>query len=470
MNFSKIAKINYILLSSFILLSLSLLVVPIRTFGDTNQEAGISRRPLYIDKVNLVDLGTGNIIPNRQLKIVNGKIAAITAAKTPITEPADIHDAQGKFVMPGLIDMHVHAYDTSAFALSLSHGVTHVRIMNGVKDHLAWREELTTGKRLGSTLSVSSPIISGFKNAYMHSPALTPEEARTAVRKAKERGYDLIKAYGNLSAPVLEALIDEASRMQIPVAKHGPHPSGDLPWTILAGMQSLEHVEDIYQGILNHQQDDKLLEKAIENFKVLNVPISPTLNIYWQLTQISDQKQKFLDSLPPGYTSPIIDMEEKRTQVARWLRSEESMVKYNQSTFKYLQHITRELHKAHVSLLVGSDAGVLLSPHGLATINEMRLMSEAGVPLIDVLRAATLNAAKALNKEAQLGKIAVGFNADILLTEKNPLVSLEAISDLSALIKNGKFLTKSDLLKLRQQAIDNRSFWQELKALSGAGA
>lgn len=91
--------------------------------------------------VFIVDLTSGKIISSRQLQIRDGKITAINPARTPITDKNHIyHDGNGKYVMPGLIDMHVHAYDLAAFVITLSHGVTHVRLMNGVKEHLVWRK------------------------------------------------------------------------------------------------------------------------------------------------------------------------------------------------------------------------------------------------------------------------------------------------------------------------------------------
>src|SRR5690606_8314756 len=121
-------------------------------------------------------------------------------------------------------------------------------------------------------------------------------------------------AYGNLTGPVLKALLNEAKNQHIPVAKHGPHPVADMEWNELLGLQSVEHVEDIYQGPLNYQHDQKKLDEIIGKLKALNIPITPTLNIYWQLTQISEQKQAYIDTLPKDSISPIIALEQKHHQ------------------------------------------------------------------------------------------------------------------------------------------------------------
>lgn len=454
---------------------LILLVLLTVTACHSTQDVAVSEKiddgsSLYIDKVNLVDLRNGQLIENRQLLIRNGKIVAINPAKSPITEKDFIlHDAKGRYLMPGLMDMHVHAYDPAAFTIALSHGVTHLRLMNGVKDHLVWRKELEQGVRIGSSITVSSPTISGFKNAHMHYPAHTPDEAVTAVIKAKRQGYDLIKAYGNLTAPVLDALLSEAKKQKISVGKHGPYPSDGLEWNKLVGLQSLEHVEDIYQGPLNYQQDQNLLDQTISQIKNLQTPVTPTLNIFWQLTKIGEQKQSYLDALPNGYISPIISLEDKRSQVKRWLNSSAEMTERNKKTLAFLQEITRQLYEANVTLLVGTDSGELLSAHGLAAHNEMRLMHESGIPILDVLRAATINPAKVLGKESDFGQIAVGYQADLILSEENLLESLESLRNPVAVVKRGRFFSSVELQTLREKAIEERSIWQEMKTLLQAG-
>lgn len=421
---------------------------------------------LYLDNLHILDINTGQVIRNRQLQIRAGKFTAIKPANTSITDEYYVlHDAEGRYAVPGLIDMHVHAFDPAVFAITLSHGVTHLRLMNGVKEQLAWREELENGRRIGSTITVSSPIISGFKNAHLHNPAHTPAEAINEVREAKQQGYDLIKAYGNLTAPVLNALLGEAKQQEIPVAKHGPHPANEMEWDQLADLQSLEHVEDIFQGPLNYQQNREKLDETIQQLKALNTPVTPTLNIFWHLTQISVQKQSYIDSIPSEYTSPIIALEEKHNQVKRWLESPATMAEHNKKTLAFLQEITLKLYQAEVTLLIGSDSGVLLSPHGLATHKEMELLQQAGLPIIAILRAATVNAAKALGREKQLGQIAVGYNADLILSDQNPLEDLKTLQHPDFVIKHGQLFSREALEQLRSKAIDERSLWQEMKTL-----
>lgn len=415
-----------------------------------------------IDHINLIDVQNRQIVRQQQLELRNGSIVAIRPAGTAVKEPqAHVIDGQNGYLTPGLIDMHVHLYDPAALLLSLSHGVTHVRVLSGVSQHLAWRQAIASNDLLGSSMTVSSPILEAANRAVSKSIS-NASQASSAVRSAHAQGYDLIKAYGDLSAESLRAIIAEASRLNIAVAKHGPHPSGDMPWHTLAGMQSLEHVEDIYHGPLQHTQDLQLLQHTIQALKQLNVPITPTLNAFWQLTRISAEKEHFLATQSMHYTSPLIAFEARQNQVKRWLQSSAEMAQYNENTLDFLLQITRQLHESGIPLLVGSDAGVLFAPHGLATHTEMQLLQQAGLDSFDVLKAATIMPAKALGMAQQIGQIRQGYAADFIYTRQNPVYQLAALREPDAVIKRGRWYTAEQLAELRQQAIAQRSIWAEL--------
>ena len=269
----------------------------------------------------------------------------------------------------------------AAFAINLSYGVTHVRIMNGVAEHLRWQQQLASQQRWGSTVTVSSPILSGYQGASIHTNVSTKEQAQEAVASAARHGFDVIKTYGSLSAEAFNWIREFAAQANIPVTKHGPHPVGDNPavdnnadWSVLRGLQSLEHVEDIFQGPLGFTQNPEKLAETAGKLAELQVPVTPTLNIYRQLTQLSAEKNDFISRLPADYISPLVAWFDGRDQVQRWLDAPAKLAEHNQRTLNYLMTITGELFKAGVPILAGSDAGVLLSPHGLALHQELALL------------------------------------------------------------------------------------------------
>lgn len=427
----------------------------------------IKNNSFIITNINYLDVSNKTVLMNQTITIVDGIITSIlpSLSNKHSTSPMKTIEGNGGYLTPGLIDMHVHAYDKHAFQLSLSHGVTHVRVMNGVKQHIAWKKEQQQGKWLASEMTVSSPIIRGGDKQPISWLANTEQEAKQLVHKANEQGYDLLKAYGSLSNEALSGLINEAKKWSIPVAKHGPHPAKGMPWKELVGLQSLEHVEDIYQGLLSHQQNETQLLESLKALQQLNVPVTPTLNIFWQLTEISHKKQHFLATQPGYYTSPLIAWEDNNNQVARWLNAPDSLAKHNQKTFDYLSYITKKLFEHNVDILVGSDAGVLLSPHGLATHNELSLLYQSGLSAFDVIRSATILPAKALDKPESIGQIKVGFQADFILTKDNPLQDLSRLKYPESVSIKGKLLSKKELVSLREAAKKNFRWLTELWVL-----
>jgi imidazolonepropionase-like amidohydrolase len=419
-----------------------------------------------LKNVNIVDVENQKIIPSKMIVVKNGKINSITDNLSSLI-PANLSviDGSGGYVTPGLIDMHVHMYEKAAYILTLSHGVTHVRIMNGVPKQLLWRDNIESGSQIGSTSTVSSPIISGYKGEYLQHGVETKEEARSAVREYQAQGYDLIKAYGNLNEDSLSAIVEEGKKLGIPVAKHGPNTSGDLPLSELTGLQSFEHVEDIFQGPLNFEFAPERLPEIIGDLKATNVPVTPTLNIYYQLTMLSRDKKAYLTTTPKNYTSDIIAFEASNNQVKRWLNASDKMAVHNKKTLTFLQYITKRLHSSGVPLLVGSDSGVLLSPHGLATHNEMRLLEKTGLSTFEVLAAATINPAKALNLDNEMGKVAINYNADFIYSSANPITNLSVLKEPEAVIKGGYWYSSKTLKAMRNEAIEARSFWEELSVL-----
>ncbi len=419
-----------------------------------------------LNNVNIIDVANRKVQLNKSMFISNGKISQIsTSPITHLSTNIEVIDGKGGFVTPGLIDMHVHMYEKAAFTLALSHGVTHVRILNGVPKQLEWRDQIAAGKLIGSSATVSSPIISGYEDAYLHHTAHTAEQAAAAVKQYQSQGYDLIKAYGNLNEEALTALVAAGKTYNIAIAKHGPHASGEMPIAKLEGFQSFEHVEDIYQGPLNYQFAPEKLLAIAKEIKATNVPVTPTLNIFNQLTQLSDKKESFLQTIATQYTSDIIALEASQNQVKRWLTASNEMAAHNQKTLKFLQQITKVFHDVGITMLVGSDSGVLLSPHGLATHNEMQLLFESGLDAFDVLAAATINPAKALNLDKQIGSILENYQADFIFSTTNPLNDLSVLKTPEAVVKNGVFYSSTILKELRENAIASRSVWEELVTL-----
>lgn len=427
-----------------------------------------NQQALVIDNVNIVMVKTNQVLKNRQLvihnglitEINNGLITEINNAKFPAKDGTRIIDGNGAYVAPGLFDMHVHLYDRKYLMLNLAYGVTSVRNLNGKKMHLRWRQELLNKEWLGSNLYTSSPILAGNDTHALNQKISSSQEGRNQVRKAKNNGYDLIKIYGYLDPEIFEAIIDEAKKIDISVTKHGPHPAKGSDWSHLAGLQSLEHVEDIFQGPLNYQFDDERLQHIALKLKELDVPIVPTLATFNHLTQLSNGKQKFINSLELDYLNPLSFDIESHFTVARWLKDNKEQSTYHLQKQQFLFDIVNVLNENKVKLLVGSDAGTMYTLPGIATHNEMRLLRQSGLSNAEVLKAATINAAETLEIDNQYGSVEIGKTADLILVMQNPLDDIQVLKNPYAVVKNGQWIDKQALEKLKISAKNTESyFW-----------
>ena len=420
---------------------------------------------LVINNVNIVMVKKNQILNNRQLVIQNGRITAINKGGFPVKNNIREIDGNNAYVTPGLFDMHVHIYDRKYLTLNLAYGVTSVRNLNGMNMHLRWREELKNEKWLGSNLHLSSPILAGKDTHALNQKILSPQQGRDAVNKAKASGYDFIKVYGYLEPKIFEAIIDEAKKIDMRVAKHGPHPAKGSDWSYLEGLQSLEHVEDIFQGPLNYEFNKETLENIARKIKQSNVPIVPTLATFDHLTQLSNGKNKFIDSLTLDYLNPLYFDIQSHFTVSRWLKDNKEQSAYHLKKQKFLFDIVKVLHEHKVKLLVGSDAGTMYSLPGLATHNEMQLLQQSGLSTFEVLKAATINTAQTLSIERDYGSVEVGKIADLVLVTENPLDEIKVLRNPYAVVKRGQWLDKEQLELLRIEAKNTDSYYWSVISL-----
>jgi hypothetical protein len=312
------------------IISLTLIIMAITTLAifslDYIKPAGLmpveNKQALVIDNINIVMVKSNQVLKNRQLVINQGRISALNFAGSPLPQKARIIDGDGMYVTPGLFDMHVHLGDRKYLMLNLAYGATSVRNLNGRKMHLRWRQELQNEQWLGSNIYLSSPILAGKDTHALNQKIHSPQQGEEQVRKVMANGYDLVKVYGHLAPEIFEAIIDEARRIDISVAKHGPHPALGYDWQYLEGLQSLEHVEDIFQGPLNYKFDHAKLQSVAKQLKKLNVPIVPTLETFQHLTQLSNAKQSFIDSLELEFLNPLYLDQESQFTVARRIKDD----------------------------------------------------------------------------------------------------------------------------------------------------
>ncbi|MDH3530651.1 MAG: amidohydrolase family protein, partial [Acidobacteriota bacterium] len=206
-----------------------------------------AKKSFVIENANIVDVEGGRILRNRSLRIDRGMITAIGMKESVRPKTGDrVLDAAGKYLMPGLIDIHVHLDDTpDDLTLFLNYGVTTIRSLDGTPDHVGWKKAVAAGKLHGPTVFTSGPILYGsrgdFDGEIWSSTEDVNEAARIIVNKHVETGYDAVKVYYQLSADQYDALVAAAKKAGLPVVGHVPY-AKTIAEIMEAGQVTNEHM------------------------------------------------------------------------------------------------------------------------------------------------------------------------------------------------------------------------------------
>jgi imidazolonepropionase-like amidohydrolase len=443
---------------------------------------------LVLTHVSVIDSTANAVRPDQSVVIVKGRITAIgPSARIKLPKDARIVDGQGKILIPGLWDMHVHIAGLNAdpawskqvlLPLLLANGVTGVRDMGGDLDTLlTWKREIEAGTLVGPHIVACGPFLvgSGNKTAEQY-PIATVEEARAAVRDLKRRGAEFIKIISVPSKEVFFAVADEAKKQNIPLAGH-------LPFQVSAqeasnaGMRSIEHL--LYSAFslsFSSQEDDlrvRLIaaedkgdsvaweqiahesdatydkEKAAQLFQTLKrngTWVTPTLasldiTAHPEEWSADDPQLAFVPpSLAKQWRDSMQDTEMKER--AAWLA--------RQAANDW--RLTGELHHAGIPLLVGSDSLDPFVIPGESLHRELGELVRAGFTPAGALSAATSGAATFLGREHDLGTVETGKIADLVLLDGSPLESIANTQRVNAVVRAGVYLDRAELDKLLTQA------------------
>lgn len=387
---------------------------------------------------------------NQSVLIENGIIQKIG---TDIqNQNATIIDGTGKFLMPGLTDMHVHLYNNHPLKntwmiLLLVNGVTNVRDMGGEPEKIVLKQKIIKNEILAPNLYQAGPIIDGKKDEYgLFAVALTPEQGRELVAQQKKSGYDFIKVYDGLKQEVYEAIMDEAKKQKIDVVGHVPN-TIVVSKAIESGHKSIEHLTG-YKTWKNWQvspiEEDYAAKTA--SSKTWNCPTFYNLALNGSIEMgksvITDAKLSEL--LPDG----LIKIWGKRMDGIS--KEAMEMIKRNgANNTEVMRTIVLNLYKSNSRLIAGTDAGSLpfLVP-GYSLHQELRLMTESGIPTYEVIKMTTINAALAMNKDTEFGSVEVGKRADLLLLNSNPLDNIENLQNRSGLMIRGIWLSEEEIKKI----------------------
>lgn len=430
------------MIASLICVSLSLLA-PIQAERDIRP---LDARARVIRNVNVIPMDREEILENRVVVIEDGRIAAIGAEDSlEIPGDAEVIDAGGRFLLPGLADMHVHLLDPSDFDLLLASGVTTIFNMGGAPIHLEWRGELDRGERLGPILYTVGPMVESSDDPVFNSQFAieTPEQAVELVRHCASAGYDFVKMHGDPPAEVYDATLNAAKANGIRVVGH-PSEHAGLLRALELGQATIEHAEEFVYCHFDHRLDDTGIPKIAKRTAEAGTFVTPTLVTYATITQICTDIEvlmkrpelRFYEAWKQTRWAPETNQHLNNLRRDAAPRLAQSLA--------FQKRLVRALHNEGVPLLTGTDYGgpSFLLP-GFDVHEELLLLVECGLTPFEALRASTVHPSRLL--ESETGVIENGRWADLVLVDENPLQSLETLKRPAGVMVRGRWLDRKEL-------------------------
>ena len=414
-------------------------LLPMLAVAQTKQVA--RSQPLVLTHANVIDMTSAKPKLDMTLIIVGSRIAAVgKTGKVRVPKDAQVINATGKYLIPGLWDMHVHLGDEDFdknfyLRLFIANGITGIRIMEGAPEYHLWRKEAESGTLLAPRTIIASQMI-GFGDLSNISEA----QAREEVRKAKRAGADFIKVHDNLYRASYFALIDEAKLLGLPVEGHTPI-SITAEEASQAGQKSIEHLT----GMASAEADSAIAEKWFAVFKKNQTWQCPTLIMRHNYALLNDSSfagDPRLKYVKPSWKARWIRMTK---EAERWPQGEAAK---RQETIRKEDALVGKMQKAGVGILAGTDdANPYVFP-GFSLHDELILLVKAGLTPMEALQTATYNPAKFLGLLSSLGTVEKGKYADLVLLDANPLEDISNTKKIAAVIINGRYLQRESLDKI----------------------
>ena len=464
--------------------------------------------------VKVVDVIDGLLRADHTVLLAGRRIVAVgPAAEITVPDDADVIDARGRYLIPGLWDMHVHSVANVAwdmrvgsvanvdwhFPLFLAYGVTGVRNMNdGTADATlkltnSVKRKLAEGSLRGPRIIANGPAIDGDPPLTSNPVVVrTAAEARAVVDTLADHDADFIKVYENLSRDAYFAIVDQAQRRGIPVDGHvpfrvQPREAAD------AGQRTFEHVLAMALGcsieaeaereefarvlsdssrsavieqtpleLFRHERrlydtrDPAACAETIEAYRRNEAAEAPSLVGYHHVVNA----KKILSDMT---SMRLVPLAIRRNWEDRF---DSEMGRTIQSILRPIVPLQAEnvrlLNEAGVTLLAATDVGIPTLVPGLSLHEELVLLVEAGLTPMQALRAATLNPARVLGLADSLGTIEVGKLADLILLDANPLTDIANTQRIRAVVFNGRLYRRADLDRLLAEVEAlNRQFENE---------
>jgi Amidohydrolase family len=425
------------------------------------------QEPTSITHVTVIDVAMGKKLADQTVVLQGERIVSVSAADSAAAPQGRVIDAHGGFLIPGLWDMHVHVQDLEDLPLYIANGVTGVRMMFGAKDIKELRSRLSTAP-VSPEIIAGSAIVDGDPPVWPGSIVVhKPEEARRVVDEIKASGADFVKIYNGIPRDSYFALVDEARKQNIPFVGH-------LPYQVRAseasdaGQRSIEHLDGIAiacskkeQSLIKELQPGHYLEKmrlvveAIRSFdggqcQALFAQFRknstwqvPTLTVHRGMAWMNDSH--FTADPRLAYMSGDVRYRWQPENDFRFRRWSPQEFEFHRGLFNADKQMVSLMFRAGVPLLAGTDAMNPFCLPGFSLHDELALLVESGLTPLAALQAATLRPAEFLARTDELGLVAPGKRADLVLLAADPLADIHNTTQIQAVWFQGKYFDRPAL-------------------------
>jgi imidazolonepropionase-like amidohydrolase len=440
-----------------------------------------------IAHVTVIDVVSGRRIPDQTVLIAGNRIVSVNPATKPLSKSAHIIDGRGKFLIPGLWDMHVHLFGNVLrvgtdkhdiyFPLLLANGVTGVRDMWTDLEDLrvlhGWQSEAAKGQMLMPRVVPTSTPVDG-------SPGLYATSVRTTTPEAARHFVDSMYAGGARTIKMLEpgrdvyfAAMEEAKKLGIPVVGHVP-PAVTALEASAAGQRSMEHMLGVLEGcsrgeaelahivtlgtrqptmrqqIMLDTYSDSLCDALFSSFVKHQTWQVPTAGIRISRLMAFDPEQ--LNDPAMRYVQSY-ERDEWQTAQQTAARATDSATAALRRRFaEHVRAVLGRMQHDGVRIMAGSDIGNPFIIAGFSIHKELAIMVQSGFTPLEALRTATINPAEFLGAADTLGTVAKGKRADLVLLDADPLADIHNVSRIRTVIANGRVLDRAALDRLLEGA------------------
>jgi imidazolonepropionase-like amidohydrolase len=429
----------------------------------------------FVD-VNVIPMDKERVLQHQTVIVRNGVITEIGDVKRiKIPAGAQRIDGAGKFLIPGLTDMHVHLFTDDEFPdelaedelrIMIAYGVTTIRLMTGTPEQLLLRRKSAAEEIVAPAIYAASPQFTGRKSTNAH-VVTTEAEARAAVSKSKQEGYDFIKVTTYLKPEVYEAIVDEAAKQNIRVVGHADSRTVGLTRALKA-KQQIEHLDSYLEALLpesspikgsvsdiylynpkNWESIDYLDESKIPEIARQTVNsnpfVVPTLHLF-KFTFGKGRSEESFMAQPDirFYPKKVVDL---WMGVSKKYLSTAAPIEKREKYIGIRNKLVKAIYDAGGHVMAGSDTPEWLMLYGHTLHLELVDLRDAGLSNYAALEAATRNPALFFGTLNKTGTIEKGKRADLVLLEANPLDDIANTQKRAGVMLNGKYYQQSEMNK-----------------------